>query len=215
MIRNHAKKIVISSTIFLLALTLAISLPMLHSEHEMANEIYPSVSLPESHLGKKVSLEQAMQMATFKVKTPKSLPTETDLLQVYISENGRHATVLYSNPTIKTITESVGSDMPKAQLKIFMEERKDNPIPSLEDGLPPLKIEIIDQGKVEQTKFVEQPLPKFSKVMINNVEGVLFTPDESKHIFISTLSWWEDGTLYSITADLPEPELIQIAESME
>ncbi len=215
MIRNHAKKIGIGSTIFLLAFALAISLPMLQSEHKMASEIYPSVSLSESHLGKKVSLEQAKQMATFKLKTPKSLPTETDLLQTYISEDGRYATVLYSNPAMKTITESVVSDMPKAQLKIFMEERKDNPIPSLEEGLPPLKIEIIDQGKVEQTKFVEQPLPKFSKVMVNNVEGVLFTPDEGKRIFISTLSWWEDGTLYSVTADLSESKLIQIAESME
>jgi hypothetical protein len=153
-------------------------------------------------------------MATSKLKTPKTLPDKTEMLQVYVSKDGRYATVLYSNPSIKTIPESLHDDLPHAQIKLFMEGRHDNPIDSLEKGLPPLKIEIIDQGKAEQTTYVEQLLP-FSKVMVNNVKGALFEPDESKRISVPVLWWWENGTLYSLTADLPKTELVRIAESME
>jgi hypothetical protein len=202
------------SAIFAFAIMLTALLSALQSESIATNNTFPSVSISESSLGIKVSLEQAKQMTTFKLKIPKTLPEKTEILQIYVSKDGRQATVLYSNPYMKTISESLHDDVPQAQIKLFMERRHDNPIDSLEKGLPPLKIEIIDQGKAEQPTYVGQPL-QFSKVTVNNAKGAMFEPDESKRTYAPVLWWWENSTLYSLTADLSETELIRIAESME
>ena len=170
--------------------------------------------LPESYLGDKLTIQQA-KTAQVDMKIPTALPESTTLTQVYADKDRSNIFVLYSNPTMKNVDRISSISIPKTTIIVHMEKMENNPIPYARAELPPLTITVEEEGKPAQTILVEQTPPPLVTVKVNGVDGFVLEADEKSNRPLSKISWWENNTLYNISADLSIPRLVNLAESMQ
>lgn len=175
----------------------------------------PSMTVPEWYLGKKVSIDEAKQNAKFDMKVPRALPQSTMLKNVFLSEDGNRALILYSNPSMKAIN-GPGNALPiPAQIVVEMGVMETNPIPGLKQPIPPIRV-FVQEGDQPASEVAQIPQdPDFTFLTINDMEGVGREAKVSGGIYQpASVAWWANNTYYIISADMPLQALVRIAESM-
>lgn len=204
--------LVVASVLGLSTFTILLGVQLMNSTTKSDGSNIIGLTLPASLLGKAVNLTEAHRIATFQFNVPAFLPEGTTLGKVFISNNGEVVSLFYNNANLPDAKAFGGSLPVPAQLVIYIEASASNPVNQMVSGsVPPIVVQVQSpNGDISTVETIpQQPVGSILTTCAVNGFGRDHSGNEP-----GLVVWWKNGVFYLVTAKLPLPTLLLIANSM-
>jgi len=149
-------------------------------------------------------------LANMNVPIPKYLPQGVKFEKAETFANPNSINLVFSNPEKSNTMLFLDRHLTESSILIKYRAVEHNPLLTIDQPLTPTKYEVQEEGKEPRIIYKEQSRPNFVKITVNGIDGILL-----EQLGITSIGWWNDGTQYTISANLSQDELVTIAESLQ
>lgn len=184
------------------------------SEQETQSGNRPGIPL-SAMLTEKNTISETVDLVDFRVAIPTHLPNSVVFEKGFASNSKDQVTLIYSNPKKSSNIVDRGIEASEGSVIYTVRLQETNPLLYKDIQPNPIKVITKDSNGNVTTKIIPQKLAEYADTMVNDMEAVVETVDAEHGKNLPRLGWWNDGLLYTISADLSNDELVKIAESIQ
>ena len=144
------------------------------------------------------SMQETIDGLSIDAKFPAALPQNLIFEKSEVTSDGKSADIHYSNGELDAV--------------YHLESMKRNPLTHIDIALNPVTITVEENGVLVSEKTVEQGIRDYSKIKVGQTEAVIVPSDDNED---AKIAWYENGVLYTFSADLSDQEFTNILKSVQ
>ncbi|QMU55032.1 MAG: DUF4367 domain-containing protein [Nitrosopumilus sp.] len=160
------------------------------------SNVLPGAPVIEST--QKTSMQDTIDSLKMDVGIPTYLPNNVEFEQSSVAKDGKSAEIIFSNEDLK--------------VEYYVQKIEQNPIDSIDISPEPITITVEKDGKIVSEKQYDQGNSEYVKTTIRGISAIIVPGDINDD---PKIAWYENGILYSISAEVSDQELIRMGNSIQ